>query len=85
MLVKIKGYVDKDGKLNFELPEALEPGEVTITIEGEGEGETLPDFEAKTGAEIIASGVVGAWAHKNIEDSQAWLDELRLREEEKRK
>ena len=40
---------------------------------------------AWSGKEIIESGVVGAWEHKGIEDSQVWLDELRLREEEKRK
>lgn len=85
MLLRIKGYVDEDGKLNFELPTPLEPGEVTITIEGENEDESLPVFEAKPGKEIIESGVVGAWAHKGIENSQVWLDELRLREEEKRK
>ncbi|MCC6613883.1 MAG: hypothetical protein IT320_10425 [Anaerolineae bacterium] len=80
---RLRGHVDEQGKLEFELPGDLQPGEVTITIDAQAEDD-LPKFEAKTGAEIAASGVIGAWADQGIEDSVAWVEEVRRREREQR-
>src|SRR5262245_15011603 len=38
-------------------------------------------FEPVSGAEIIASGVVGAWSNLGISDSATWVEELRHKEE----
>jgi hypothetical protein len=86
MLLRIKGYVDEEDKLNFEHPTPLAPGEVTITIEGENEEDELAPlkFEGLTNAEIMASGAVGSWADKDIADSQAFVEEIRRKQRESR-
>jgi hypothetical protein len=83
----LRGVVLENGDLKFEMPAGIPPGEVLITIETADEGDDLFEgltFQAKTGAEIAASDVVGAWAHMAIEDSVTFLEEIRRREREAR-
>lgn len=79
--LRLKGYVNQAGELHFETPSGLEPGEVTIMIMSE------PDdlkFEGKTNGEILASDVIGAWSHMEIDDSQAYVEDIRKKERERR-
>ena len=79
--LRLKGYVNQAGELKFDPPVGLVPGEVTITIESEDDD---LQFEGKTNGEILGSDLIGAWAHLEIEDSQAFVDEIRNREREQR-
>jgi hypothetical protein len=86
--IVLQGLVTETGELQFDLPTGLPPGEVLIIIETEqGADDELFDgltFQAKTGAEIANSDLVGAWAHMGIEDSVSYLEEVRRREREAR-
>jgi hypothetical protein len=87
-VLRLKGYVDDAGELHFDAPLGLTPGEVMITVESANDdvdSDTYePQYRAKTGAEIAASDVVGSWGHLDIEDSVAYVDEIRKHEREQR-
>jgi hypothetical protein len=83
--LRLTGTITEDGNLNVQLPS----GEVEVTLElvleelrwelrpwTEAELEELMKAEFKTGAEITASDVIGAWANYGIRDSAARAEEL---------
>ncbi|NWF69991.1 MAG: hypothetical protein HXY40_12975 [Chloroflexi bacterium] len=68
----LQGEITADGRLKVELPPDLPPGKVQIEITMQPRGGTLGD--------VLASGLVGAWAHRtDIEDSAAYSRKLRRR------
>lgn len=93
MTLQLKGYV-KEGKLHVDLPPDVPDGEVTVIVEPETThlptwtdaelGEMLrPD--PKTGAESVALGHTGGWAHLGITDGAEWVAEQRRKRRERRK
>lgn len=44
----------------------------------------MSDGEPSTLGEILESGLFGVWAHMGIEDSVAWVEEVRRKERERR-
>jgi hypothetical protein len=90
--VTIKGYI-RNGKLDVELPENVEDGEVEIKIPvPELDEEPLTDAEIedmlrpepKSGAEIVELGHTGGWEHKGIKDGVEWIEDQRRKRREKR-
>jgi hypothetical protein len=73
-----------NGRLEVQLPDGLAPGDVQVSVDLPYTQQELDEaltFQPATGAEIVASGVVGAWSDLGITDSAAWVDALRRREE----
>lgn len=99
MDIVLKGYITESGELKIELPVGLPVGEVQVSIQvtapepptdetwTEAELEDLPNFKAKTGAEIIAflEETDGWWHDDSITDGQAWVEEQRRKAAERRK
>ncbi len=96
-VIELTGRINKAGELEVKLPAGLPTGEIRVRLEipdtelpweerpwTEDEIRELLTFHPATGAEIVASGVVGAWADLNITDSVAWVEEVRRKEEEQR-
>jgi len=89
--IHLKGRVTSDGKLLFDVPENLPPGEVDITLEIPSLDEQFTPEEIKelltftptSGAEIVAAGLVGGWEDMNITDSVAWVEEQRRKQRER--
>lgn len=80
--IELTGMVTENGELRARVPDSVKPGEVRVTIEVPDEQgidsekwietELLDLLVSKpaTGAEIMASGVFGAWSHRDdITDS----------------
>lgn len=65
----------------LHIVEAMEPDGEDLTPPSEEEMRELLTFTSKTGAEIVAAGLLGGWEHKGIEDPVAFLEEIRRREE----
>lgn len=95
--IELRGRITEDGKLEVDLPAGLPPGDVRITLHAqpatlitdnlpwtEEELDAALTFVPRTGAEIIASGVVGSWADEGIEDSLDWVLEQRRKRQEQR-
>lgn len=90
--IQIDGRVTDDGQLQFDLPADLPPGDARITIEvgaqevdlsqqfTDEEIADLLTFTPKSGAQIVAEGLVGGWEHKGIEDSVEFVEELRRKQ-----
>lgn len=90
-VIELRGRINKEGKLEIELPEGLAPGEVRVRIEREvvepltdAEIEQFLQTEPATGAEIVAEGLPGGWQELGIEDAQAWVEEQRHKRKEGR-
>ena len=93
----IKGRLTDDGRIEAELPEGWQPGEVSIeiavdtdTVWTDDELAELAQYmkfeEGKTLGEILDSGLVGSGADWDIGDSAEWVEEQRRkRKEESRK
>lgn len=90
-MIRLTGQVTPAGELVFSAPKDLPPGEVQITIEvpeaGAADSESFTDeeikdlltFTPKSGAEVVAAGLIGGWEHKGITDPVAWVEEQRRR------
>ncbi len=91
--IHVTGTITEDGELKAKLPISLPPGEIQFTIEIPDLDETWTreeldealTFHPATGAEIVASGVVGAWADEGIADSAAWVEDLRRKQQDRLK
>jgi hypothetical protein len=98
--LELTGRITEDGKLEVELPEGLQPGEVRVRVEvpspDESSDEDLPltDEEIKalmrpnpkTGAEIVARlEREGGWEDKGITDGAEWVKEQRRKRREQNK
>lgn len=95
--IQLDGQITDSGELLVNLPKNLPAGAVHITIEVQGtqsdeditftedEVKALLVFSPKTGAEIAASGLMGAWQDMNITDPVAWVAEQRRKRQGSRK
>lgn len=87
-IIHLSGRITESGDLELKLPAGLPPGEAHVTIEV-GETEPWPPedvadalrVEPRTGAEIVAAGLLGGWADQGIADSTEWVAEQRRRRE----
>ena len=92
LTIRLNGQVTEDGKLLFDTPQNLPPGDVQITIDvPEPDEQFTPEeikelltFTPTSGAEIVAAGLVGGWEDMGITDSVAWVEEQRRKRREKR-
>ncbi len=91
--LQLKVEVTEDRQVTIKLPDDFPVGEAEVTIAvgpeqkpSSADEPPLTDDEidsllqrkpGKTGAEIVASGLIGSWKHKGIEDSVAWVEEQR--------
>src|SRR5215212_3487095 len=94
--IELTAYVDETGELKLKLPPEFH-GEVDVIVEsksylptGTNQGEPtreeddlskLPDFNPVPAKDIVGGG----WEDMGITDSQAWVDEVRRKDEELRK
>lgn len=86
-MLRLKGIITEDGKLEVNLPEGIPPGEVIITLEmdqpiTEEELNELMAFKPATGAEIadMLEASDGWWEDVDIPDSVAWVEEQRKKQ-----
>lgn len=89
-IIHLTGHITKDGRLDVVLPDTL-PRDVDVELtlrlvkadnRQEEEYEDVPlHFEGKSSRDIMASGLFGAWADLGIEDSAAWVEDVRRRAE----
>lgn len=91
MITKIiKGRLTDDGRIEAELPDGWQAGEVLIEVPIEQEIWTdeeldeLMQSEPQSGAEIAAAAEIGVWADRGIEDSVAFVEEMRRKRRERR-
>lgn len=90
--IRLTGHVTESGELVFEAPKNLPPGEVQITIEVPDESESFSEeevrelltFTPRSGAEVVAAGLVGGWEHRGITDPVKWVEEQRRKQRERR-
>lgn len=86
-MLRLKGIITEDGKLEVNLPEGIPPGEVIITLEmdqpiTEEELTELMAFKPATGAEIadMLEASDGWWEDVDIPDSVTWVEEQRKKQ-----
>jgi hypothetical protein len=89
-VIHLNGHITEDGELKLDLPSGLPPGEARITIETpiapswtSEEINSALKVEPMTGAEIVASGLLGGWEDEGITDSAAWVEEQRRKRRER--
>ncbi len=98
--VTIKGYIkDGELMLDLPENVQDGEVEVRVIVEAELDASPVPDDRpltnaeideflrrkpGKTGAEIVAAGLLGGWEHKGITDSVEWVKEQRRKRREKR-
>jgi hypothetical protein len=81
--LEVKGRITEHGSLEVDLPPGLPPGDAIVTINlihdpiVEDELGSPLTTEPRTGAEIIAAGVIGGWSEEEISDGQSWVDSRR--------
>lgn len=91
----LTGHITEDGKLEIELPEGLPAGEVEVMLQV-GKQSEVEDDDAPLTPEEIAELIIpkpvpahlivgGGWEHKGIEDSVEWVNNLRRKEEQRRR
>jgi hypothetical protein len=90
--IRLKGQITEDGRLEVELPDGLESGEVNVVIETtpsssstgpawtDEEIEELTRIEPKSGADIVASLGTG-WESLTVSGSD-WVEQIRRRRRE---
>jgi hypothetical protein len=90
--IHLDGQITASGELLLELPKDLPSGRVHVTIEvsspetleaedfSEEEVENLLIFTPKTGTEIVAAGLTGAWQDMDITDPVAWVERQRRKQ-----
>jgi hypothetical protein len=91
----IKGRLTDDGRIEAELPEGWQPGEVSIeiavdadTVWTEEELEELAQYMKFEGGKTlgeIPSELIGAGADWDIGDSAEWVEEQRRKRREERR
>ena len=92
LTLHLKGQVTADGQLLVDLPQPIPDGDVNITIEIPNADETFTEaelsdlmtFTPKSGADVVAAGLVGGWEDKGIDDPVAWVEEQRRKQREQR-
>ena len=96
LTIHLDGHITASGELFIELPKDLPSGKVHVTIEmstidtskaenfTEEEIKSLLTFTPKTGAEIVAAGLMGGWQDMGIADPVAWVEEQRRKQREAR-
>jgi len=91
VMIQLKGRVTDSGKLEFDVPVGLPPGDAEITIQINESDETFtPEeiadlliFTPQSGAEVVAAGLTGTWADEAIDDPVAWVDAQRRKQQER--
>lgn len=90
--IRLKGQITEDGRLEVELPDGLESGNVNVIIETSSsspttgptwtdeEIEELMRIEPKSGADIVA-GLGAGWESLTVSGSD-WVEQLRRRRRE---
>jgi hypothetical protein len=89
--IRMKVRINPAGKLEFEVPSALPPGDVHITLEiqeasasdeafTDDELQELLTFTPSSGADVIAEGLTGTWADLEIDDPLEWVMEQRRKQ-----
>jgi len=90
--IRLKGQITEDGRLEVDLPDGLESGEVNVVIETappssstgpawtDEEIEELTRIEPKSGADIVA-GLGAGWESLTTSGSD-WVEQLRRRRRE---
>lgn len=83
-LIQIKGILTRDGKIEVELPDGWQPGEVHVEISIEPtftdeELDELIQFNPKPASEIKTGG----WEDIDIHDSVSFVEEMRRKRWEK--
>ncbi|MDQ7026756.1 MAG: hypothetical protein Q9P01_11005 [Anaerolineae bacterium] len=91
MITKIiKGRITVDGRIEAELPDGWQVGDVLIEVPikqeiwTDEEIEELMQSDPQSGAEIAAADEIGAWSDRGIEDSVAFVEEMRRKRRERR-
>lgn len=96
LTIRLDGQITTTGELVLDLPKNLPSGAVQVTIEvptaeplevetfTEEEVKNLLIFTPKTGAEIVAAGLMGGWQDMGITDPVAWVEEQRRKQREAR-
>jgi len=92
--IHLEGQITATGELILDLPKDLPSGHVHVTIETlipesvkseeftEEEVKDLLIFTPKTGAEIVAAGLMGGWRDLEINDPVIWVEEQRRKQRE---
>jgi hypothetical protein len=80
--IRLTEKITENGKLELALPDGLPPGEVQVTLEIEPEATTHSDL--MIGNDIVAAGLTGGWADKEISNGQNWLEKQRRSRAERR-
>ena len=80
-LIQIKGILTPDGKIEVELPDGWQPGEINVEINIEPaftdeEVDEMLNFSGKSLGEIDPA-LLGAGADWDIGDSADWVEQLR--------
>lgn len=83
-LIQVKAILTEDGKIEIDLPEGWQPGEISVEISLEPtftdeELEELMQFNPKPASEIETGG----WEDMGIQDSVAFVEEIRRKRREK--
>lgn len=92
----LTGHITEDGKLEIELPEGLPSGEVEVMLQVRTQAEVDADDDTPLTPEEIAELLIpkpvpghliqtGGWEDMGITDSVEWVNELRRKEEERRR
>ena len=89
--IHLKGQITPDGQLLLDVPENLPPGDINVTLEipntdeqfTEEEIKELLTFTPTSGAEVVATGLVGGWEDLNITDPVEWVEEQRRKQKER--
>ena len=85
--IQIKGILTEDGKIEIDLPDGWQPGEVSIEINikptfTDAELDELMQFHPGALGEIDAA-LLGAGADWDIGDSAEWVEEQRSKRRKK--
>ena len=86
-MIQIKGILTQDGKIEVELPDGWQPGEVNVEINIEPawsneEVNEILNFEGKSLGDIDPS-LLGAGADWEIGDSAEWVEKQREKRRKK--
>lgn len=86
-IIEFDETVDESREVKFKLPANFPTGKIRIIVEStanEHEQPTPLTFRGLTMGEIMQSSEISTWADLDIDDSQAWADDVRQRIQERR-
>lgn len=69
--ITLKGQITEDGKLQVDLPEGIQPGEVDVMLSfdlTDDEIEALLKPNPKPGSEIAKNEAIGSWADDELNE-----------------